>query len=153
MDPLKFILFAEEARAAGHSDEDITKFLQSKSQPQSQTLPQSQIFQSSDNKISPNLNQALGLIKKHFPQDQWQNAYKVMMGESGGRVDAKGDDYPINGLHAPSYGLFQIRALPGRPSPEQLVDPEFNVAYAAKLFKQQGWNPWTVARNLGLAKG
>jgi hypothetical protein len=92
------------------------------------------------------------LIKKYFPQDQWKNAYKVMLGESGGRADAVGDNYPIKGLLAPSYGLFQIRALPGRPAPDQLTDAEFNIKYAADLYKAQGWRPWTAARKLGLVK-
>lgn len=93
------------------------------------------------------------LIKKYFPEAQWGNAQAVMMGESGGRSGAKGDDYPINGVRAASYGLFQIRALPGRPAPAQLVDPEFNVRYAAQMYKQQGWGPWTVARKLGIVGG
>ena len=93
------------------------------------------------------------LIKKYFPQEQWANAQAVMMGESGGRADAVGDNYTINGVYAPSYGKFQIRALPGRPSPQQLKDPDFNVRYAAQMWRQQGWGPWTVARNLGIVGG
>ncbi len=90
------------------------------------------------------------LIQKYFPQDQWANAQKVMMGESGGRANAVGDNYPIRGQTIPSYGLFQIRALPGRPAPQQLSDPEFNVKYAAQMYNQQGWRPWTAAKKLGL---
>ena len=92
----------------------------------------------------------MGLIKKYFPQEEWQRAYNVMMGESGGRSDAVGDDYPINGVYAPSYGLFQIRGLPGRPKKEQLFDPEFNTKYAADMWRGQGWKPWhNTARKLG----
>lgn len=97
--------------------------------------------------------QAMELIKKYFPESEWDNAFRVMQGESGGNPNAKGDDFPIRGQTIPSYGYFQIRALPGRPSPNQLLNPEFNVQYAANLWKQQGWNPWTVARNLGIANG
>jgi len=97
--------------------------------------------------------QIYSLVQKYFPQDQWENAMKVIQGESGFNPQAKGDDYPIRGVHAPSYGLFQIRALPGRPAPEQLTDPEFNVRYASELFRQQGWRPWTAARKLGLVQG
>lgn len=92
---------------------------------------------------------AYALIQKYFPQSEWARAYNVMMGESGGRSGAIGDQRTINGVYAPSYGYFQIRALPGRPAPEQLLNPEFNVQYAANLWKSQGWRPWTVARNLG----
>ena len=91
------------------------------------------------------------LIQKYFPQEQWQNAYNVMMGESGGNFQAIGDNFPIRGQVIPSYGLFQIRALPGRPSPDQLTDADFNVKYAADLWRKEGWRPWTAARKLGLA--
>ena len=92
------------------------------------------------------------LIRKYFPQEEWDRAYNVMKGESGGNPGAVGDDYPIRGLHAPSYGLFQIRGLPGRPAKEQLLDPEFNTRYAADMWKNQGWGPWTAARKLGYAR-
>ncbi len=93
---------------------------------------------------------ASSLVQKYFPKDQWANAMKVMQGESGGRADAVGDNYPIKGQTIPSYGLFQIRALPGRPKPEVLLNPEENVKYAANLYKAQGWKPWTAARKLGI---
>jgi hypothetical protein len=92
------------------------------------------------------------LIKKYFPPDQWANALAVMKGESGGNAGAVGDNYPINGVYAPSYGLFQIRGLPGRPDKNQLLDPEFNVKYAADMYKNQGWGPWTAARKLGIVR-
>ncbi len=91
----------------------------------------------------------LALIQRYFPKSEHKRAWNVMMGESGGRADAVGDNYPIRGQTIPSYGLMQIRALPGRPSPEQLKDPDFNMKYAAGMWKAQGWRPWTVARNLG----
>jgi len=93
---------------------------------------------------------AYALIQKYFPKEEWNNAYRVMMGESGGRPGAIGDNYPIRGKLIPSYGLFQIRGFPDRGTPEQLLDPDYNVRYAAQLWKSQGWNPWTVARKLGL---
>ncbi len=83
------------------------------------------------------------LIKKHFPQSEWDTARAVMMAESGGNPGAKGDDYPINGLHAPSYGLFQIRHLEGRPGPDVLLNAEENIKYAAQMQRTQGWGPWT----------
>jgi hypothetical protein len=92
----------------------------------------------------------VALIKKYFPPEQWENAYAVMIGESGGRPGAIGDDYVINGVYAPSYGLFQIRGLPGRPGKEQLLNPEFNVQYAANMWRQQGWGPWSAATKLGI---
>lgn len=85
------------------------------------------------------------LIKKYFPKEQWATAQAVMLAESGGNASAVGDNYPINGQTIPSYGLFQIRALPGRPG--NMTDPEANVAYAAQLWKAQGWQPWSAYTN------
>lgn len=95
------------------------------------------------------------LVKKYFPADQVQNALKIMQAESGGNPQAVGDNYPIDTGKGPetipSYGLFQIRGLPGRPDAQTLLNPEANVAYAASLFKSQGWRPWSTARKLGLS--
>lgn len=65
-------------------------------------------------------------------------ARKIMACESGGNPDAIGD----RSTAYKSYGLFQIRALPGRPSPEWLLNPENNVSYAYSLYKKSGWLPW-----------
>jgi|SRR3972149_4934572 len=100
--------------------------------------------------VPQNNSPMMSLIQKYFPRDQWDNAYKVMMGESGGRPGAVGDNYPIRGQTIPSYGLFQIRALPGRPDPKLLMDPEFNVKYAAEMWAKQGWQPWSFAKKIGL---
>jgi len=99
--------------------------------------------------FNPNAPHA-ALIQKYFPEDQWANAQAVMMAESGGRADAVGDNFPIRGEVRPSYGLFQIRTFPDRPSPDRLQDPEENVKYAASMFSKQGWGPWTAAKKLGI---
>lgn len=68
--------------------------------------------------------------------------------ESGLRADAVGDhaiSYVENGIeYGKSYGLFQIRYLPGRPTPEQLLNPEFNVKFAKQMYDAQGGDPWSV---------
>ena len=92
------------------------------------------------------------LIQKHFPQEEWDRAYNVMMGESKGNPQAVGDDYPIAGVHAPSYGLFQIRAQVHGQDPDKMLNPEENVKYAANLWKRQGRQPWTVAKDLGYVR-
>jgi LysM repeat protein len=79
-----------------------------------------------------------GLLQKYFGGD-WQRAKQVMIGESSGNPNAVGD----RNTAYPSYGLFQIRALPGRPAPAQLLDPAFNVSYAAGMWRASGWGPWT----------
>lgn len=70
-------------------------------------------------------------------------ALRIMQCESGGNSQAIGDNYPIGGIHAPSIGLMQIRALPGRPSPDWLLIPENNISYAYDLYSRSGWQPWT----------
>ncbi len=94
----------------------------------------------------------IALIHEYFPPHEWDNAIRVMHAESGGNPHAIGDNYPINGQTIPSYGLFQIRGLPGRPAPEQLLNPDFNVQYAARMQAQQGWGPWTTAHKLGIVR-
>lgn len=94
----------------------------------------------------------VNLIHQYFPPQEWDNAIRVMHAESGGRANAIGDNYPINGETIPSYGLFQIRGLPGRPTAQQLLDPAFNIQYAAQMQAQQGWGPWTTAHKLGIVR-
>ena len=74
-------------------------------------------------------------------------AQAIMRAESSCVAGNVGDNYPIRGLHAPSCGLFQVRTLAGRPSCEQLKDPETNVAWAYRLYSESGWSPWTVFNN------
>jgi hypothetical protein len=80
-------------------------------------------------------------------------AINVMRAESGCRPTAVGDTKPIKGVLAHSCGLFQVRTLRGRPSCEELKNPETNVAWAYKLYvaknkhgKQAFWSPWSVCR-------
>lgn len=60
---------------------------------------------------------------------------------------AVGDKEPIAGLLAESCGLFQIRTLAGRPSCEELKNPETNVEWAYKLYIGDGWHPWSMYNN------
>ena len=70
-------------------------------------------------------------------------AYAVCKAESGGNPKAYGD----GNTAYPSIGLMQIRTLPGRPTKEQLEDPEFNVEYAYNMWKKSGWKPWSAYTN------
>lgn len=54
---------------------------------------------------------------------------RIMQCESGGNPDAVGDTTTAYA----SYGLMQIRALPGRPAPAWLLIPENNIQYAYQL--------------------
>lgn len=66
--------------------------------------------------------------------------------ESGGNPNAVGDTRVIGGIYAPSCGLFQIRTLAGRPSCEQLKDPETNIAWAYRIYLGQGHSAWSVCK-------
>jgi len=85
----------------------------------------------------------VALVQKYFPPDQWDNALAVAQGESGWNPNA------WNQSGENSQGYFQINRA-AHPNAGNMFDPEANVAYAAQLYKQQGWQPWTVARNMGL---
>lgn len=78
-------------------------------------------------------------------------AIRIMQAESSCNPYSVGDNYPINGLHAPSCGLFQIRTLPGRPTCEELKNPEVNIAWANRLYQANGYSPWSVCNN-GIAR-
>jgi len=70
-------------------------------------------------------------------------ALEVCKHESRGDPKAVGD----GDTEHVSCGLMQIRTLPGRPSCEELSDPKINLEYAYKLWKREGWRPWSVCRD------
>lgn len=82
-------------------------------------------------------------------------AMAVSRAESGLRADARGDThltYYRDGIrYGDSWGCFQVRYLPGRPTPTQLTDPIQNVSYAYNLYKANGWKPWSVC-NKGIVR-
>lgn len=63
----------------------------------------------------------------------------IMRCESGGNPNAVGD----RSTAYSSYGLLQVRALPGRPEPTWLLVPENNISYSYSLYKANGYTPWT----------
>jgi hypothetical protein len=75
-----------------------------------------------------------------------------MQCESNGNHKAIGDGhlkFKKNGTeYGASYGLFQIRHLPGRPAPSHLLNAENNVKYAYQIYKAQSWKPWTCKKAL-----
>jgi hypothetical protein len=90
------------------------------------------------------------LVCDTFKED-CKMAIAVMKAESQGDCTRVGDKHIMfekDGVnYGASYGCFQIRHLQGRPSPEKLLDPKFNVEYAHQLWKKQGWSPWSVYHN------
>ena len=76
-------------------------------------------------------------------------ALAICKAESGCREEAIGDGhltFEKDGVeYGKSYGVFQIRHLPGRPSPSELLNADFNIEYAYKIFKSWGgYNAWSV---------
>jgi len=71
----------------------------------------------------------------------------IMKAESSCSTNAVGDNYPINGIHAVSCGLLQIRTLASRPSCDQLKDPATNIAWGYKIYTSQGYRAWSVCRS------
>ena len=92
--------------------------------------------------------QAIALIKKYFPQDQWNNAYAIMMAETSGRNVPS--TFNQQGTED-SHGLFQINLDAHPQMAGKVYDPEANIAYAAQLWRESGWYPWlNSARKVGL---
>lgn len=92
-------------------------------------------------------------IRAVFGKDA-EDALKIAKCESQLNPNAHGDKhltYEKNGkIYGDSHGLFQIRAFDNRPERGLLIDADFNIKYAKKMFDSQGWYPWTCARQVGL---
>lgn len=72
----------------------------------------------------------------------------VMEAESSCVSSRVGDNYPINGVLAPSCGLLQVRTVAEwRGTCEQLQDPEFNVDIAYRVYQGQGMSAWSMYTN------
>jgi hypothetical protein len=69
-----------------------------------------------------------------------ETAMWVCYEESNGYPNAVGDTT----TKYVSVGLFQIRTLDGRPSEVELKDVKTNIEWAYKIWKEGGWQPWSV---------
>lgn len=71
--------------------------------------------------------------------------YAICMAESSGNHLAHNLNHKTRD---DSYGLFQINLYgdlaASRPSPEQLLDPNFNVDYAHKMWLNRGYLDWST---------
>jgi hypothetical protein len=71
-----------------------------------------------------------------------KNAIRIAQCESGMDTQKIGDlgiSYKEKGTqYGLSFGVFQIRYLPGRPKPSELLKPEVNISFASKLFHSMG---------------
>lgn len=87
-------------------------------------------------------NEVVEYIKsKPWPAHE---ALAVAKCESGYYPLAVGDQH----LDPHSYGIFQIRAFPGRPQISELLDFKQNIDYAFQMWSTQGWGPWSCKRVL-----
>lgn len=97
---------------------------------------------------------AADLIRAKFGANA-DKALAIANCESGLNPNAIGDKslmYLQSGTYyGASYGLFQIRYLPGRPSPDWLIIPENNIQ---KAYEMSGggvnWSAWSCAKKLGI---
>jgi len=89
------------------------------------------------------------LYESYINKYEWDKsvARAIMHAESNCNTNAVGDNRVIGGIYAPSCGLFQVRTLAGRPSCEELKNPETNVAWAYRLYSANGFQPWSVYNN------
>ena len=93
------------------------------------------------------------LVEQYFPPEAVENMLRIMFQES---------DYdPMRIGPAGELGLFQIyeptfwgneaiRQSLGYPDYKMMQLPEYNIPFAAQLFKNRGYQPWTTAQWLGL---
>ena len=90
-------------------------------------------------------------IKEVFGEDA-RDALIIADCESNFVEKAKGDAqtrlWKKTGVYGMSYGVFQIRYLEGRPSPDWLLDARNNITYAKQMFDEQGWGPWSCKSDL-----
>ena len=87
-----------------------------------------------------------------FPKNKWKIAIAVAKAESGLNAKIRGDKHLTftqgGKLYGDSWGCFQVRHLPGRPSPTELKNPEVNVGFAKNLSKNgESWSHWTMYIN------
>lgn len=95
--------------------------------------------------------QIASLLKEAgWPADEIPRAIAIVIGESGGRPGAIGDQHLENGTWGPSVGLFQIRSLrseKGKGTTRDQIanmNPLTNARHALTIRKSQGLTAWTV---------
>jgi len=87
------------------------------------------------------------LIAKYWPKSEWKTACEIAKAESNLNPKAIGD----REIYPHSYGLFQVRAFSSRGTGKQLLNPDYNVRVAARLYKSGGYTHWSVCRK-GIVK-
>ena len=97
--------------------------------------------------LAPKKTPVTDLICSYFG-DECATAVAVFTAESQLSCNAVGDGHLtyVHGerVYGASYGIAQIRYLPGRPDPSLLVDCEYNIRYAHSMWQREGWRPWSA---------
>lgn len=78
--------------------------------------------------FSPEVERWRTTVAKYVPIQFLEKALWTMQYESGGNPEARGDSGAAIGL----YQIHSNESIPGRPSPGALLDPEYNIRYAAQ---------------------
>jgi hypothetical protein len=93
------------------------------------------------------------LIKKYFPEDEYENALLVCNWESGFKYDSI--NYNSDRHSSVDKWLFQINDYwhADKYKWVDIYDPETNIRIASEIFKEanNSWSQWYAARNIGLA--
>lgn len=77
----------------------------------------------------------------------------IALAESTGNPDNIGDQYAIDGVYAPSYGLWQIRSVHAAelpnffPPSSEWSDPSQNASAAYGILHSQGLGAWSTYTN------
>jgi len=84
-------------------------------------------------------------IRASFPEEP-DVAIAIAKAESNMKSWKIGDKHLRwkDGRNGMSCGLFQIRIFPKRPNCEKLLDEDFNIEFARKLYEKSGWKPWST---------
>lgn len=96
------------------------------------------------------------MVRILWPKEDEATMLAILTAESGLRCNAEGDGhltYQKDGrTYGASYGLGQIRYLPGRPTPDKLLDCKFNLAYVYQMEQKQEKQPWSAYTNKSYLK-
>lgn len=74
------------------------------------------------------------LVAQYFPASAVTSALTILHCESSANPETVGD---LNTPY-PSYGLMQIRALPGRKPANELIKPAVNIREAHRIWLGEG---------------
>ncbi len=86
--------------------------------------------------FSPEVERWRTTVAKYVPIQWLEKALWTMQYESGGDPNATGDSGVAVGL----YQIHSSESIAGRPSPGALLDPEYNIQYAAQSLGMSSGN-------------